>query len=312
MPNYVDLSKKGTDSIEKAIKGTQKELANSYVQAAKDVNQEIAELYAKYSVEGTLSYSEVQKYNRLTNLEKSITDIVKKLKNQTQRTTGKAMEYAYKESYYLNMYLAEMQVQAGIGFSAPNEKMVEAAVMLPQSGLTYIQTITKNFTASLVKLKQTTTNGIIRGDSYSTMSKRVRDIFGGNAYNAERAIRTETHRVMVQGSIDSYDQAEELGVKSRRMWVSTLDDRTRPVKKQIADHRIMDGKYADKNGYFTLSNGAKTKGPGLSGYADQDINCRCRVIAVVVGYEPDVRREKGGKVIPFMTYEEWKELRKVA
>lgn len=310
MPNYVDLSKKGTDAIEKAIKGTQKELLTFYVQAAKDVNREIAELYAKYSTGGTLSYSEVQKYNRLTNLEKSIDNIVKKLKNQTQRTTGKAMEYAYTESYYLNMYLAEMQVQAGIGFSAPNEKMVEAAVMLPQSGLTYIQTIKKNFAASLVKIKQTITNGIIRGDSYSTMSKRVRDEFGRNAYNAERAIRTETHRTMVQGSIDSYDQAEELGVKSRRMWVSTLE--TDPKKMHDPPHQEIDGQYADKDGYFTLANGIKTKGPGLSGYADQDINCRCRVIAVVEGYEPDVRREKGGKVIPFMTYEEWKELRKVA
>lgn len=301
MPNYVDLSAKGTATIERAISGSQKELLNAYKTAASDVNKEIAELYAKYSEKGVLSYSEVQKYNRLGSLEKSINEIVKKLKNTVQRITGRAMENAYKESYYYSMYLAEMQAKTGIGFSTVNENMVNAAVMLPQSGLTYIQTITKNFTASLVQIKQTITNGIIRGDSYSTMSRRVRDIFGGNAYNAERVIRTEAHRTMVQGSIDAYDQADELGVKSRRMWVATLDTRTRDT------HGNIDGQYADKDNIFTFSDGITTKGPGLSGYAEHDINCRCRVVAIVEGYEPTQRREGGGEVIPFMSYSAWKD-----
>jgi SPP1 gp7 family putative phage head morphogenesis protein len=306
MPNYIDLSSKGNAEIEKAIKGSQKELLDAYKKAASDVNKEIASLYANYSEKGELSYAEVQKYNRLGKLEKSINGIVKGLKNTTQRITGKAMESAYKESYYLNMYLTEMQTKTGIGFTAVNQNMVNAAVMLPQSGLIYIQTITKNFAESLTKIKQIITNGIIRGDSYYTMSRRVRDVFGGNAYNAERVIRTEAHRTMVQGSIDAYDQAEELGVKSRRMWVATLDNRTRDM------HAEMDGQYADEEGYFTLPDGVVTKGPGLSGYDHHDINDRCRVIAVVSGYEPTQRRQGGGEVIDFMTYSEWKEYRNVA
>ena len=306
MPNYIDLSAKGTAEIEAAIRGSQMELLSAYKAAAESVNKEIAVLYSKYSEKGVLSYAEVQKYNRLTNLEKSIDGIVKSLKNKTVSVVGKTIEGAYKESYYLNMYLTEMQTKAGIGFSTVSQKAVTAAVMLPQSGLTFIQTITKNFADSLVKIKQTLTNGIIRGDSYATMSKRVRDVFGGNAYNSERVIRTEAHRTMVQGSIDSYDQAEELGVKSRRMWVSTLDNRTRDT------HQDIDGQYADDEGYFTFSDGVQTRGPGLSGYAEHDINCRCRVIAIVEGYEPKERREGGGEAIPYMPYSEWKELRNIA
>lgn len=306
MPNWVDLSSKGTAEIEKAIQGSQMELLKSYKSAADSVNKEIAELYAKYSEKGILSNADVQKYNRLTNLEKSIDGVVKGLKNKTVNSVGKILEGAYKESYYLNMYLTEMQTKAGIGFSTVNQNMVTAAVMLPQSGLTYIQTITKNFADSLTKIKATITNGIIRGDSYATMSKRVRDVFGGNAYNAERVIRTEAHRTMIEGSLASYDAAEELGVKSRRMWVATLDTRTRDT------HGDIDGQYAGDEGFFTFSDGVSTRGPGLSGYAEHDINCRCRVIAIVEGYEPTQRRESGGEVLPFMSYSEWKELRGVA
>jgi SPP1 gp7 family putative phage head morphogenesis protein len=305
MPNYADLQRKQTAELEKMLQGTKKELIDAYKKAAADVNKEIAELYAKYQEKGVLSYAEINKYDRLAKLEKSITAIIKDLKGKVQRITGKTMKTGYEESYYYSMYLTEMQTKTGIGFSAVNEKQVAAAVMLPQSGLTYIQTITKNFADSLVKIKATITRGIIRGDSYSTMAREVRDLFGGNLKNAERVIRTETHRTASQGSVDAYDEAEELGVKSRRMWVATLDKRTREM------HAEMDGKYADKDGYFTLPDGVRTRAPGLSGYPQHDINDRCRVIAVVTGYEPTERRQ-GGDVIEFMTYPEWKELRKVA
>lgn len=307
MPNYVDLQSKGLAEIEKAIQGSQGELVIAYKKALDDIRDEIAALYGKYAESGKLAYADVTKYNRLKNTFDSITGILSKSKIKVQNITGGSMSRAFREGYYLDLYITEMQTKSGIGFGTVSENAVNASVNLPQSGLTYIQTISKNFADSLTKVKSTITNGIIRGDSYRTMAGRIKDIFDSGIYDATRVIWTETHRTMVQGSLAAYDEAESLGVVSNRMWVSTLDSRTRPVKNQSADHRIMDGQRAGKDNMFTLSNGAKTAGPGLSGYADQDINCRCRVITIVDGYEPTNRRSKDQGVIPYMTYPEWKD-----
>ena len=302
MANYIDLANKGYAEIEQAITGSQGELVIAYKTVLDQIRDDIGALYGKYAKKGVLGYAEVQKYNRLTGLFRSITDKMRKLKIKVERITGKTMSKAYKESYYLNMYVTEMQTKAAIGFNLVPEKAVEASVNLPQSGLTYIQTITKNFANSLTKIKQTITNGIIRGDSYNTMAKSVKDLFDGDAYNATRVIWTETHRTMVQGAIMSYDEAEDLGVKSRRVWIATLDTRTRDT------HQDMDGEYADKQGIFTLPDGVQTKGPGLTGYAEHDINCRCRVVCEVADYKPVKRRAKDQGVIENMTYPKWKEM----
>jgi SPP1 gp7 family putative phage head morphogenesis protein len=301
MPNYINLANKGYAEIEKAVKGSQGELILAYKTALNQVRDDLAALYGKYAEKGILSFAEVQKYNRLNGLFDSITQVMRKSKIKIDRITGGAMANAYRESYYLNMYVTEMQTKQKIGFSIIPEKAVEASVNLPQSGLTYIQTISKNFANSLTKVKQTITNGIIRGDSYRTMAGRIKDLFDNGVTDATRVIWTETHRTMIQGSIAAYDEAEEFGVKSRRMWVSTLDTRTRD------SHQEMDGVYADEENMFNLPGGITCEGPGLTGYAEEDINCRCRVIAVVSGYEPITRRSKDQGIIEYITYSEWKE-----
>lgn len=93
------------------------------------------------------------------------------------------------------------------------------------------------------------------------------------------------------------------------MWVSTLDTRTR------IGHKKLDGKVVERDGVFKSIYGGVGKAPGHMHTAKDDINCRCSIIFIVNGQKPEVRRSRiAGKnvVIPYTTYEEWKEQLKKA
>jgi hypothetical protein len=67
----------------------------------------------------------------------------------------------------------------------------------------------------------------------------------------------------------------------------------------------MDGKRADKDGFFSLG-GVKVKHPASGDLpAGERINCRCRIRYEVEGYSPQVRRTREQGIIPYQTYPEW-------
>ncbi|MES1921855.1 hypothetical protein MHBO_003390, partial [Bonamia ostreae] len=127
-----------------------------------------------------------------------------------------------------------------------------------------------------------------------------------NANNSLRIAATETHRVTNQARQDSYEHAEDKGLNFLKVWVASLDERTR------SSHRALDGKKVKPNENFTSPvTGASGPGPGMMGTAADDINCRCRTITEFEGYETEqaFRRARGvdgkNKVIKYKTYEEW-------
>jgi len=85
--------------------------------------------------------------------------------------------------------------------------------------------------------------------------------------------RTETTRT-INGAIDSaYIQAEDLGVKIKKVWITENDDRVRE------SHVELDGQTIAVSGEFVTGNGSTTFRPGEFGIAEEDCNCRC-----VLGY----------------------------
>jgi hypothetical protein len=78
----------------------------------------------------------------------------------------------------------------------------------------------------------------------------------------------------------------------------------------------MDGKAAENVGteedpryQWDMPGVGWVDGPGLTGVAAEDINCRCRVTGEVAGFEPQFRisRDAEGRneITPYQTYEEW-------
>jgi hypothetical protein len=137
----------------------------------------------------------------------------------------------------------------------------------------------------------------MQGVSYPKMMRAIKSVVVATdkeslAYVAMRIVRTEGQRAQNIGQQQGYERARELGVNVIDTWDATLDSRVRD------DHAAMDGKKSkvDSNGnvYFDTPVG-RAPGPMRSGVASFDINCRCRTIGIIEGYEPEVKgvRDKG-------------------
>jgi len=156
----------------------------------------------------------------------------------------------------------------------------------------------------------------IRGDNYEKLASRIGKAIGCNvvggkvrygrcgaaAWSMEVA-RTEGQRVLVEGQTAAYDRARELGCDIEIVWDATLDARTRPA------HGALDGKVQDdpEKGWWVESLGKYVSAPLHSGVAAFDVNCRCRKRAQVKGFPPDERYVRGDGVVPYQTYQEWKD-----
>ena len=121
-----------------------------------------------------------------------------------------------------------------------------------------------------------------------------------NKSSAIRTARTAVTGAQNAGRMDSYAAAEKMGIKLRREWVATLDNRTRHA------HAMLDGQQADidkpfkVDGYEIMFPG-DTSAPGYLVY-----NCRWTTTAVVDGVDTSngLRRDKYGP-LPDMTFAQW-------
>jgi hypothetical protein len=274
----------------------EKELIAEYKKALKVLKKEIGKYYEKYD----MTYQEMNKYNRLKNLKKTMELQVGKLAKSTGKSMRGGLGEIYRRMYYATGYAMEKGVQAKLGYTMVDPAVVSASIQNPISGLTLNERLRENERQVIIKVKAAVTQGLmIPGTTYGDMVGNLTKVFEGDLNKALRVARTETHRCQEIARRESIEHAERQGVKGRYMWNASLDGRTRD------SHASMDGKYADKDGYFTLPSGIKTKGPGLTGIASEDINCRCDIIYVIDGFEPKERRVRGEGVVPYKTYAEW-------
>ena len=142
------------------------------------------------------------------------------------------------------------------------------------------------------------TQGVLLGESIPKIARRVQNVTGSNIATAMRTARTAVTGAECAGRMASYERAKGMGIKLKKEWVSTLDNRTRH------SHRQLDGEKIDNKESAKFSNGCRYPGDPTARYAEI-CNCRCTVIAAVEGFETD-DAERWSKLPEGMTYEEWK------
>ena len=204
------------------------------------------------------------------------------------------------------------QVAGNVGFDLWDEAtvrrlMVEQPGLMPyypperalQRGIDLVWG-KKQITASI-------TSSILQGKSIKDIADDLQKrIITMNRDSAIRTARTAVTGAQNAGRMDSYAAAEKMGIKLKRKWVATLDNRTRHA------HAMLDGQQADidkpfkVDGYEIMFPG-DTSAPGYLVY-----NCRCTLIAVVDGVDTSSaqRRARNAdtgqtEVISNMSYAEW-------
>lgn len=262
------------------------ELSKNYRAALEDIRNEIRKLYDKYAQNGKLTYAEMTKFNRLTKLEKRIVEIMRPYVRKNNRLIDKVAEVSYEEAFYKNTFVLSKAASFDISFGLLRPEDVKAAVNNPLKRIAQGRLRQDG----IMKIRRAISQGLIRGDSYVDMSRGIRDAINGNEYDARRIIRTEAGRARSEGTLASHNNAREQGIEVVDEWDATLDSRTRP------EHAEMDGRKQQrhKGKWLFESPVGWIRGPRLSGVARFDINCRCALVPIVEGVEPEVAESEGG------------------
>lgn len=173
----------------------------------------------------------------------------------------------------------------------------------------------KDYLWNYGKIKNYITQGIIQGEGIPQITKRmVTGLATSNDNKMRMFARTANTEAQNAGRIQRMQQAEEeLDIKPQKMWVATLDNRTRDL------HQDLDGQTVNYDEDFITSDGRKIGYPGDPN-ADPDLvyNCRCTLKEIYNGHGLNRQRrayteDENGKRTSYITnartYKEWKEMR---
>ena len=141
------------------------------------------------------------------------------------------------------------------------------------------------------------TQGVLQGDSIPHIADRLQSVTNMSQKAAIRNARTMTTSAENGGRMDSYHRAEKMGIKMRKQWISTLDTRTR------FSHRQLDTEVVETDKPF--SNGLMFPGDP-NGRPEEVWNCRCTLVAVVAGIDPNIPLSGRANKLEDMSYDEWR------
>ena len=154
------------------------------------------------------------------------------------------------------------------------------------------------------------TSGILQGKSIKGLADDLQiRIPTMNRDSAIRTARTAITGAQNAGRQDSYVAAEKMGIKTRKQWIATKDNRTRH------EHGVADGQTVDYDQPFDVG-GEDLMFPGdPSGSPWNVYNCRCTMRTVEKeGIEAEARKIRvrdpstGRNVlVNEMTFTEWQE-----
>lgn len=216
------------------------------------------------------------------------------------------------EAYALNhnyaTFLVESASKVDTSYSLYNRSAVERLVrkepqILPMmSDKVKNEIITKNLEVwNGQKLTSALTQGILQGESIPKVAQRFRDVAGMDYKQSIRNARTSMTSAQNGGRLDAYMRTAEMGIKQKKQWVATIDDRTRH------EHRELDGQRVELDEPFEVEGYEIMYPADPSADAEMVYNCRCAMITVFDGFEKSIEDYDIDERLGDMTYEEWKE-----
>ena len=281
--------------------GAEKEIHKIFKSLLKDLKAYVGEVHEKYAKgDGTLSFADLQAkgYDArfLAEIEKRIGVATPKVAKELHALVEEVYELSY-QSMVQGVEKVAKGTDLGETFSEVVQitpQQIKAAVGNPHMEVALL----KNHKTIIYDIRQAVGIGLMNGDRYSTIAKRITtalDKENGPYKNAVLIARTEAHRVREAGNDDAgvaVDKALQDGTSGLRMtktWKNMGDERVRPqyvrkskkgwkrgISKSSANHMILNGQVVLADEKFDLKDGNFASCPGCSGVAGHDCNCRCR------------------------------------
>lgn len=274
-----------------------REMYHIYNDTLKEVKAKLKEYTEKYD---DLPYWKQVQTGQLIKLQDEITELLNSAYPKAVDVATNFKVDQLQKGYNGVFYHAENQEGVALGFNGLNKEFVRSAVQDPVAGKKLSQRLYKRRQQLAKRAQGAITTGVLQGKGYSYMARIISANTDATYRQAMRIARTEGGRMRSIGKQKAYEEAEELGVLMQKMWVSTLDTRTR------SSHQHLDGQTVGIKDDFVGLEGARAKGPRLFGDPSEDVNCRCTTVTVVNGVKPALRRDNvTGEIVEFKSYKDW-------
>ena len=323
-----DFAHEQTDNI---ILRIEKRLKKEYRQAVKEVEKKLDAYLASFTVKNAqMQYKLLHDYislNEYIEWKKAqiatgkrwedMKDTLAKDYHNTNMIAQSIIKGYMPEVYALNHNFATYQIEhdslIDTSYTLYSRETVERLMrddptLLPPLGKRMAKRAAekKDILWNKQQLQSLMTQSILQGESIPHIAKRITLTLGEkNHANAVRTARTMATSAQNGGRQDAYTRVANKGIKLRKTWVATLDNRTRHM------HRLLDGQTVDYDKPFEVE-GYEIMFPGdptAEGFLVY--NCRCTTIAQIPGHEIDTTAYRTDPGYGDMTYEEWKEAKPV-
>lgn len=334
MPDY------GAKIADKAFDQSTRKIREVYRQAAIELQDKMESFLKKHRIKGEEMLKKLQN-GEITQAEyhswmrgqvfigkqwkQKVESAVKVLDNANKECasiiqTGKMFVFA--ENYNFCSYQLEKRLNGAISFNIYNENTVASLLkknpkMLPEWKIHE----RKDYAWNRQKVENSITQGIVQGEGIDQITDRlVGSLLTQNENRMRLFARTGMTGAQNAGRLAQMEDAEEIGIKVKKRWIATLDNRTRDTHAELDGQEVP----VDEPWTVTLDDGteAEIMYPGDPDAEPELVyNCRCTMIEVYEGIDrKSVRRayyddgddeyEEGKRksyTVEDMTYKEWKE-----
>lgn len=259
--------------LNKQTPKTELNLQKLYAEIIKEILVVVGSLYRKYEKEGSLSPSELARYQRTDVFLQTLLRHINTMSKRKSQALHKLLQESFAYSYDWMSWAIQKEAKVEYHTHLEKEVMHRMAMENPVTGLTLSDTLNQHRAEVIQKVRIAVKRGIANKVTYKEMADALTQTFENDYKKAVRVARTETHRVREQATLETVKKANEAGIVMAKKWLSMRDERVR--RKPQANHVTMHGQTVPVNELFDLGNGLKGMAPGLTGHAQHDINCRC-------------------------------------
>lgn len=317
------MSDAGTKKTDREIAKIEKALDEVYSEAEKDIQDKLSTFMSKYSAKNQIKLTQLgageitqQEYNNWVQgqifqkeqWENKRDQIVSVMTNTNEIATKMVNGSMYGVFAFNSNYQAyEIEKNFGVNFGFGLYDTTSVTNLLkndPQILPKWKVNEKKDYVWNSKKVNNAITQGIIQGKKLDEIANKLtQDLCAQNKNTMKTFARTGMTQAQNAGRYQRQMDAKKLGINMAKVWMSTLDGRTRD------SHRDMDGEQitvGDKWHPQKFSNGLRYPGDP-AGDPSEVYNCRCTLVAELIDYPAEYERYDNIDGVPVknMTYNEW-------
>lgn len=274
---------------------TEKKIRKIYKSLVKDLNAFLGEYYVKYAnEEGALTVAILQEKAKLAKFLEEIADNVNFFTPRVHREIAQLVDQTYKACYE-GMNKAVKKAYSLDGLTDVRPEVMKRTIENNIEKLTLPALLEKHRKEIVYDIKQTLAIGLMNGERYETMARKITERVDVSYSKAMNITRTETHRNTEGGFNDCAQEIAKNLEGSDLVYIKIYrnvgDERVRPqrryktksgwktsISRNGANHMNIDGQTRKVTEPFKYSDGHKFMTPGsIELPAAHCCQCRCFV-----------------------------------